>query len=68
MQIDTSTITQSPKSTVIGACGLVIAAIQCVHFDTAGAMVMTAKDWFGLAAGVTFALVNALSHDAQKQA
>jgi hypothetical protein len=68
MQIDTSTVTQSPKTTLIGLCGLLIAGMQCVHFDAAGALMMSCKDWFGVAIGVLFALVGALSHDAQKQA
>ncbi len=57
-------ITQSPKSTVIGLCVLALAAERGVHFDAAGHLAMTARDWFDVGCGLLTAAVSGLSQDA----
>ncbi len=64
MKVDFSHVTQSPKSTVVGLCVLALAATRAVHFDTAGHLAMTARDWFGVGCGVLTAAVSGLSQDA----
>lgn len=62
--MDLSHVTESPKSTVVGLCVLALAATRAVHFDAAGHLAMTARDWFGVGCGVLTAVVSGLSQDA----
>lgn len=62
--VDFSHVTQSPKSTVVGLCVLALAASRGVHFDSAGHLAMTARDWFAVLSGVLTALVSGVSQDA----
>ena len=64
LRIDLSHVTQSPKSTVIGLCVLALAAERGVHFNAAGHLAMTARDWFALGCGVLTAAVSGVSQDA----
>lgn len=64
LRVDFSHVTQSPKSTVVGLCVLALAATRAVHFDAAGHLTMTARDWFGVGCGVLTAVVSGLSQDA----
>ena len=63
---DLAQVAQSPKSTVVGLCILALAAERGVHFDTAGHLAMSARDWFGVGCGVLTAIVSGLSQDAGK--
>ena len=65
--IDVSQIARSPKSTVVGLCVLALAASRGVHFDAAGHLAMTARDWFEILCGVLTAIVSGLSHDAKRE-
>jgi hypothetical protein len=62
--IDFRQVAQSPKSTLVGLCVLALAAERGVHFDAAGHLAMTARDWFGVGCGVLTALVSGLTQDA----
>ena len=64
LRTDLAQITESPKSTVVGLCILALAAERGVHFDAAGHLAMSARDWFQVLCGVLTALVSGLSHDA----
>lgn len=64
LKMDFSHVTQSPKSTVVGLCVLALAATRAVHFDAAGHLAMTARDWFGVGCGVLTAAVSGVSQDA----
>ena len=64
MKVDWSHVTESPKSTVIGLCVLALAAERGVHFDAAGHLAMTARDWFDVGCGLLTALVSGVSQDA----
>jgi hypothetical protein len=57
-------IARSPKSTVIGLCVLALAAERGVHFDAAGHLAMSARDWFDVGCGVLTAVVSGVSRDA----
>ena len=59
-------IAQSPKSTFVGLCVLALAAERSVHFDAAGHLAMSARDWFGVGCGVLSAVVSGLSQDADR--
>lgn len=63
-KFDLSQIRRSPKSTIVGLCVLALAAERGVHFDEAGHLSMTAKNWFEVGCGVLTAVVSALSQDA----
>ncbi len=63
-KLDLSHITESPKSTVIGLCVLALAAERGVHFDAAGHLAMTARDWFDVGCGLLTAAVSGVSQDA----
>lgn len=62
--IDFSQVRRSPKSTVVGLCVLALAAERGVHFDEAGHLAMSAKNWFEVGCGLLTAVVSALSQDA----
>lgn len=62
--IDLSQIRRSPKSTIVGLCVLALAAERGVHFDEAGHLAMSAKNWFEVGCGLLTAAVSALSQDA----
>ena len=64
LRMEWSQITQSPKSTVIGLCVLALAAERGVHFDAAGHLAMTARDWFAVGCGLLTAAVSGVSQDA----
>lgn len=66
MILDTSKITTNWKSTAMGLCVLAVAAIHSIHFDAAGHLSMTARDWFGVATGVLGAGVGVATVDVQK--
>ena len=59
-------VAQSPRSTVVGLCVLALAAERGVHFDSAGHLTMTARDWFDVACGALTAVVSGLSQDAEE--
>lgn len=61
---DLAQVAQSPKSTVVGLCVLALAAERGVHFDAAGHLAMSARDWFEVGCGVLTAIVSGLSQDA----
>ena len=63
---DLAQIAQSPRSTVVGLCVLALAAERGVHFDAAGHLAMSAKDWFEVGCGVLTAVVSGLSRDAER--
>ncbi len=63
-RFDVSQVMRSPKSTVVGLCVLALAAERGVHFDSAGHLAMTARDWFEVGCGVLTAVVSGVSHDA----
>lgn len=62
--MDVSQISQSPKSTIVGLCVLALAAERGVHFDAAGHLAMSARDWFDVGCGVLTAMVSGVSQDA----
>ena len=64
LKLDWSHITESPKSTVVGLCVLALAAERGVHFDAAGLLAMTARDWFDVGCGLLTAVVSGVSQDA----
>lgn len=61
-----SQVARSPKSTIVGLCVLALAAERGVHFDQAGHLLMTARDWFGVGCGALTAVVSGLSQDAAR--
>lgn len=61
MTIDTSKIS---KTTLIGVMLFVVCALRSVHFDAAGHLAMTARDWFTVATGALMAVVGKLQKDA----
>lgn len=63
-KLDFCQISASPKSTVIGLCVLALAAERGVHFDAAGHLDMSARDWFSVGCGILTALVSGISQDA----
>jgi len=63
-KLDWAQIAQSPKSTVVGLCVLALAAERGVHFDSAGHLAMSARDWFDVGCGALTAAVSGLSQDA----
>lgn len=63
-KLDFSHVMRSPKSTVIGLCVLALATERSVHFDAAGHLAMTARDWFGVGCGLLTAIVSGVSQDA----
>lgn len=63
-RMDFSQFSQSPKSTIVGLCVLALAAERGVHFDAAGHLLMSARDWFDVGCGVLTALVAGISQDA----
>ena len=65
---DIAQVAQSPKSTCVGLCVLALAAARGVHFDAAGHLAMSARDWFGVGCGVLTAVVSGLSQDADNSA
>ena len=65
-KLDLAQIAKSPKSTVVGLCVLALAAERGVHFDAAGRLAMSARDWFDVGCGVLTAVVSGLSRDANK--
>lgn len=65
-RIDFSQVSRSPKSTLIGLCILALAAERGVHFDAAGHLTMSAKDWFEVGCGALSAFVSGVSQDAEK--
>lgn len=52
------------KSSTIGLSVLMTAIVGSVHFDAAGHLLMTQKDWFGLFVGCIAAIVGMLQKDA----
>ena len=66
MTIDTSRLTKNWKSTAVGLCVLGVGAIHSIHFDAAGHLAMTARDWFSVLAGVLGAVVGIATVDAPK--
>ena len=65
-KLDVSEVAKSPKSTMVGLCVLALAAERGVHFDGAGHLAMTARDWFDLSCGALTAVVSGLSSDAPR--
>lgn len=65
-KVDFGEVAKSPKSTLVGLCVLALAAERGVHFDGAGRLAMTARDWFDLSCGVLTAVVSGLSSDAPR--
>ena len=65
-KIDFSQVSRSPKTTVVGLCVLALAAERGVHFDAAGHIAMSARDWFEVGCGVLTAIVSGVSQDASK--
>lgn len=63
-KLDVAQVAQSPKSTVVGLCVLALAAERGVHFDAAGHLAMSARDWFDVGCGALTAVVSGLSQDA----
>lgn len=61
MQIDTSKIS---KTSLNGLLGLAIVAMLAIHFDSAGHLAMTAKDWIALSVSVLRAGVGVAQQDA----
>lgn len=66
MKFDVSQIFRSPKSTVVGLCVLALAAERGVHFDAAGRLLMSARDWFEVGCGILTAFVSGVSQDANR--
>ncbi len=64
--IDLRQITRSPKSTVVGLCVLALAAERGVHFDAAGHLAMSTRDWFEVGCGALTAIVSGVSRDAHR--
>lgn len=64
--LDFKQVTRSPKSTVVGLCVLALAAERGVHFDAAGHLAMSARDWFEIGCGALTAVVSGVSLDARK--
>ena len=62
-KIDLTQIARSPKSTVVGLCILALAAERGIHFDDAGHLSMSARDWLDVGCGVLTAVVSGLSQD-----
>lgn len=50
----------------MGLCVLALAAERGVHFDAAGHLAMSAKDWFEVGCGALTAFVSGVSQDAEK--
>lgn len=65
MRVDLTQVSRSPKSTVIGLCVLALAAERGVHFDSAGHLLMSTRDWFEVGCGVLTAFVSGVSQDAE---
>ena len=63
-RVSWSHVVESPKSTVVGLCVLALAAGRGVHFDAAGHLAMTARDWFSVGCGLLTAFVSGVSQDA----
>ena len=63
--IDVAQVARSPKSTVVGLCILALATERGVHFDAAGHLAMSARDWFDVGCGALTAVVSGLSQDAR---
>lgn len=63
-RLDLGQFADSPKSTIVGLCVLALAAERGVHFDAAGHLAMTARDWFDVGCGVLTAVVSGFSQDA----
>lgn len=59
-------VARSPKSTVVGLCVLALAAERGIHFDEAGRLAMTARDWFDVGCGMLTAVVSGLSSDVKQ--
>lgn len=66
MTIDTSKFTANWKSSAVGLCVLAVSAIHSIHFDAAGHLAMTARDWFSVLAGALGAGVGVVMEDAPK--
>ena len=64
LRLDVKQVTLSPKSTLVGLCVLALAAERGVHFDAAGRLAMSARDWFDVGCGLLTAVVSGLSQDA----
>jgi hypothetical protein len=52
------------KSSVIGLCVCVLAVTRSLQYDVAGHLMMTARDWVGVVAGVVAAVMGMLMTDA----
>jgi hypothetical protein len=65
-RFDLREVAQSPKSTLVGLCVLALAAERGVHFDAAGHLAMSARDWFDVGCGTLTAVVSALTKDAAR--
>ena len=63
-KLDVAQVALSPKSTVVGLCILALAAERGIHFDAAGHLAMSARDWFDVGCGALTAVVSGLSQDA----
>jgi hypothetical protein len=64
MTVNSGKITANWKSTALGFCIFAMAAMHAVHFDAAGHLAMTAKDWFGVTTGALASLIGVLMKDA----
>ena len=64
--MDWSQVARSPKSTIVGLCVLALAAERGVHFDAAGHLLMSARDWFEVGCGAMTAVVSGVSEDATR--
>lgn len=62
--LNTAKLAANWKSTALGLCILGLALKGSLHFDDAGHLAMTARDWSGMAFGACASLVGMLQKDA----